>query len=315
MAIDYQNLRSWPIADQHSRYTEDDCIRYALSLGMGADPLDEADLRCVFETPPGGMQVVPTLLATVGAPGAWASDPGTGIDWMQILHGEHRMRFFAPLAPHGEVLSQTRVSRVVDKGASKGALVVTERRVSDAHTSKLLATVEHVSFCRANGGFATAEQPGDTAPEALPAVPQREADLAMDMATLPGAALLYRLNGDRNPIHALPSAAKVAGFDRPILHGLCTFGMAARAIVRMACGNETGRLGSIAARFSAPVWPGDTLTAKLWQADGQVHFSVWAKERNLMVLSHGLAQVRPVAHVAPVAAEAGIAPGVLHVAA
>ena len=295
MAIDYQNLRHWVIADQVNAYREDDCIRYALSLGLGADPMDEADLRYVFEAPPGGMQVVPTLLATVGAPGAWATDPGTGIDWMQILHGEHRMRFYAPLAPTGEVLSQTCVSRVVDKGQGRGALVVTERRATDAQTGELLATVEHVSFCRANGGFATPEQAGDTAPEALPAVPERAPDLVMDMVTLPGAALLYRLNGDRNPIHALPSAAQVAGFQKPILHGLCTFGMAARALVRMACGNEAARLASIAARFSAPVIPGDTLSARLWVDGDRVQFSVWAKERNLMVLSHGLAEVRPVA--------------------
>lgn len=292
MAIHYPSLRQWPIADQRHHYDETDCIRYALSLGMGADPMDEADLRYVFEgdgsTP---MAVMPTLLSVVGAPGAWATDPGTGIDWMQILHGEHRMRFHAPLAPRAQVLSQTCVSHVVDKGAGKGALVVTRRSASDAATGQLLATVEHVSFCRADGGFATAQHPGDAPLPALPAVPQREPDASWDMPTLPSAALLYRLNGDRNPIHASPAAARKAGFEQPILHGLCTYGMAARAIVRLACGNDAGRLGSIAARFSAPVVPGDTLTAQLWQEEGQVRFAVWAKERRRMVLSHGLADI------------------------
>lgn len=294
MAINYDSLRQWHIADQRNRYGADDCIRYALSLGMGADPLDEADLRYVLESE--NMSVMPTWLACVGAPGAWASDPGTGIDWMQILHGEHRMRFHAPLPPEGEVLSQTRISRVVDKGAGKGALVVTERRANNAATGQLLATVEHVSFCRADGGFSSTAQPGDCAPQALPAVPEREPDAMMDMATLPSAALLYRLNGDRNPIHAQPSAARAAGFDRPILHGLCTFGMAARALVRMACGSDHARLVSIAARFSAPVFPGDTLQARLWferHGDAsQTRFSVWARERDRMVLSHGVADIR-----------------------
>ncbi|MHA7599925.1 MaoC/PaaZ C-terminal domain-containing protein [Alicycliphilus sp. T452] len=311
MAIDYDTLRQWQIADQRDRYGVDDCIRYALSLGMGADPLDEADLRYVLEGE--NMSVMPTWLACVGAPGAWASDPGTGIDWMQILHGEHRMRFHAPPPPEGEVLSQTRISRVVDKGAGKGALVVTERRASNAATGQLLATVEHVSFCRADGGFSSPAQPGDCAPQALPAVPEREPDATMDMATLPGAALLYRLNGDRNPIHAQPGAARAAGFDRPILHGLCTFGMAARALVRMACGSDPARLASIAARFSAPVFPGDTLQARLWferNGDaGQARFSVWAKERGRMVLSHGVADIRK-----PLAS-AGTARGQAHVTA
>lgn len=284
MAIDYQNLRNWVIPDQRTRYGVDDCIRYALSLGMGADPLDEADLRYVVEGE--GMRVMPTWLACVGAPGAWATDPGTGIDWMQILHGEHR--------------------------------------ASDAATGQLLATVEHVSFCRADGGFASAQCPGDTAPEALPAVPERAPDAVLELPTLPGAALLYRLNGDRNPIHAWPSAARVAGFDRPILHGLCTYGMAARALVRMACGGDGARLASIATRFSSPVWPGDTLSVRLWTSDdhggdqnghsssNRLQFAVWAKERDRMVLSHGLAEVRP----ASATETAGLADaGAAHVAA
>ncbi|SDM05723.1 Acyl dehydratase [Oryzisolibacter propanilivorax] len=296
MAIDYDRLRRWAIPDQRNRYGQDDCIRYALSLGMGADPLDALDLPFVYEgaRADAPMPVMPTLLSVVGAPGAWATDPGTGIDWMQILHGEHRMRFHAPLPPAAEVLSRTQVCRVVDKGAGRGALVVTERQVSDAASGRPLATVEHVSFCRADGGFATPGQPGDAALPALPALPQRPADLSWDMPTLASAALLYRLNGDRNPIHASPEAARSAGFERPILHGLCTFGMAARALVRLACGNDPARLASIAARFSAPVVPGDTLTAQLWHEGGDAwRFAVWARERQCMVLSHGTAEVLP----------------------
>jgi len=289
MAIDYHSLRAWAIPGQVSPYTDNDCIRYALSLGFGADPMDEGDLPFAFEE---GLRVVPTFLATVGAPGAWATDPGTGIDWMQILHGEHRMRFFAVPAANGAVRSQTRVSRVVDKGAGRGALVVTERRVTDEASGALLATVEHVSFCRANGGFATADVPGDTAPEALPAVPQREPDQVMSMPTLPSAALLYRLNGDRNPIHALPATARKAGFDRPILHGLCTYGMAARALLKLACGGEPSRLASLSVRFSAPFVPGETLRVEIWKGEGQVQFRALAGERNVVVLSHGVAEIR-----------------------
>ncbi|MBB1594608.1 MaoC/PaaZ C-terminal domain-containing protein [Achromobacter sp. UMC46] len=289
MAIDYHQLKQWEIPEQVTRYREDDCIRYALSLGIASDPMDAADLRYVHER---DTLVVPTFLATLGAPGAWASDPGTGIDWMRILHGEHRMRFHAPLPASGSVRSRTRVSHVVDKGAGKGALVVTQRTVTDADSGVPLATVDHVSFCRADGGFANPGQPADAPLDALPAVPGGQPDMRLEMPTRADAALLYRLNGDRNPIHILPAAAREAGFERPILHGLCTYGMAARAVLRQACGGAPSRLASLAARFSSPVVPGETLRADLWRVADQVRFQLVAVERDAVVLSHGVADLR-----------------------
>jgi acyl dehydratase len=289
MAINYHTLKQWTFAEEVSPYAQDDCIRYALSLGVASDPLDDDELRYVHED---GTRIVPTFLATVGGPGAWATDPRTGIDWMQILHGEHRMRFYGAPSASGNVRSKTCVSRVVDKGPSRGALVVTERTIADHESGELLATVEHVSFCRADGGFATAEVPGDAPLDALPATPSREFDMAMEMPTSPNAALLYRLNGDRNPIHALPAAARKAGFARPILHGLCTYGMAARAILKQACGGAPARLASLAARFSSPVMPGETLRAEMWCVEGGVRFRVLAAERGVVVLSNGVADIR-----------------------
>lgn len=286
-------VKKWPFADVVKAYSEDDCIRYALSVGIAANPFDEDDLRYVVEP---DLQVLPTFVATVGAPGAWASHPDTGIDWMQILHGEHRMRFFRALAPQGTLQSRTRVTGIVDKGEGKGALLTTTRDVSDAHSGQLLAQVEHVSFCRADGGFSQGSG-GDPALAPLPAAPERPAQARMEMPTQKNAALLYRLNGDRNPIHALPSAWRKAGFERPILHGLCTYGMAAQALVRLACGGDCARLGSIAARFSAPVYPGETLVLSMWNGSRtenaqSVHFEVHVKERNIKVLSHGTAEVQ-----------------------
>jgi acyl dehydratase len=290
MTIDFHQLRQWAFDDQISPYVEDDCIRYALSLGIASNPLDDDDLKYVHED---CTRVVPTFLATVGAPGPWAADPRTGIDWMQILHGEHRMRFYGTLSAAGRLQSTTRVSRVIDKGAGRGALVVTERSIADHDSGQLLATVEHVSFCRADGGFATSDIPGDKPLDALPATPSVEPDMVMDMPTLPNAALLYRLNGDRNPIHVLPEAAQKAGFDRPILHGLCTYGMAARAILKRACASVPSRLASLSARFSSPVLPGDTLRAEMWRAEGGVRFRMVAAERGVAVLTNGVADIRP----------------------
>ena len=298
MTIDYQAVKHWPFADAVCDYQADDCIRYALSLGMAADPFDEEDLRFVLEY---DQLVLPTFLATVGAPGAWATHPDTGIDWMQILHGEHRMQFFDALPPSGKLLNKTQVVSVVDKGAGKGALVTTVRDVSDAVTGKPLARVEHVSFCRADGGYSTSGAPSDAPLPALPAVPDRAPDLQLEIPTLKNAALLYRLNGDRNPIHAVPSAWKKARFDQPILHGLCTFGMAARGLVKLLCADAPQRLKSIAARFSSPVFPGETLVLWVWCADGEtLHFEVHVKERKIKVLSNGVTTVSssPVSHVA-----------------
>lgn len=284
MAIDYPTLKHWPIPDQLTPYTAQDCIRYALSLGYGEDPMDARELPFVYEQ---GLVAVPSMVTVLGAPGAWATDPGTGIDWMRILHGEHRMTLHGSLPAQGCLRSRTRVSAVVDKGQGRGALVVTTREVTDEATGRRLASIEHTSFCRADGGFG----PGDDAPPALPAVPQAPADTTVQLRTLPSAALLYRLNGDRNPIHADPAAARSAGFERPILHGLCTYGMAVRAVLRACCDNRPERLGSFSLRFSAPFTPGETLAVEIWRRGAQVQFRALALERGETVLTHGLAVV------------------------
>jgi acyl dehydratase len=284
MAIRYSALKSWPFADQLTTYGRRDCILYALGLGYGSDPLDAAELPFVYEE---WLKPVPTLLTVLGAPGAWASDPGTGIDWLQILHGEHRMTLHAPLAPEGTLRSRTRVARIVDKGAGRGALVTTEREVTDEPTGVRVATIEHTSFCRADGGFGESDEP----PLPLPAVPQTPPDASVDLPTEPRAALLYRLNGDRNPLHVDPEAARRAGLQRPILHGLCSYGMAARAILRACCGNDPARLASLALRFSAPLFPGETLRIELWRQEGRVQFRGIAAERGTPVLTNGIATI------------------------
>lgn len=282
MAIHYPTLKDWHFPEQLTTYARQDCILYALGLGYATDPLDASELPFVYEQ---WLKPVPTLLTVLGAPGAWARDPGTGIDWMQILHGEHRMTLHAPLAPEGTLRSRTRVARIVDKGAGRGALVVTERAVSDEATGALVATIEHASFCRADGGIGQSDEPLP----ALPATPPSAPDLVIELPTEPRAALLYRLNGDDNPLHVDPQAAQRAGLERPILHGLCSYGMAARAILRGCGGNDPTRLASLALRFSAPLFPGETLRIELWRAGGRVQFRGIAAERGTPVLTHGLA--------------------------
>ncbi|MEO7939705.1 MAG: MaoC/PaaZ C-terminal domain-containing protein, partial [Burkholderiaceae bacterium] len=258
MSIDYEKLKSWPFEDQITSYTRKDCALYALGLGYADDPLDEDELGFVYED---GLKTVPSMFTVLGAPGGWASDPGTGIDWMKILHGEHRMTLHGAPPPEGCLRSRTRVSSVIDKGEGRGALVITTREITDESNGKLLTTIDHTSFCRADGGFGS----GDATPQMLPGAPEAPPEATVALPTSPRAALLYRLNGDRNPIHVSPAGAKRAGFDRPILHGLCTYGMAARAVLREYCGNDPERLGSLSLRFSAPFFPGETLSVECWR--------------------------------------------------
>lgn len=285
MPIDYDNLRNWHFEPRVDRYATKDAMLYALSLGYGSDPCREDELPFVHET---GTRPVPTLLATTGAPGAWATDPRTGIDWLRILHGEHRMRFHRAVRAEDALRSRTRVSHVVDKGAGKGALVVTTRDITDATTDAPVATIEHVSFCRSDGGFGR----GDAPLPALPAPPDdRPPDIEVTLPTIPQAALLYRLNGDYNPIHILPAKAREAGMPRPILHGLCSYGMAARALVRACCGQQPERLRAIALRFSAPVLPGETLVVRIWREGRTAYFQARVRERDLIVLNNGVAEI------------------------
>ena len=288
MAIDYEQLKNWRFEERTDRYDLRDSIIYALTLGYGDTPSDTNDLRYIYEY---DTLAVPTLLATIGAPGAWATDPELGINWVKLLHGEHRITFHAPVPAKASVISQTRVTHVIDKGAEKGALVVTTRDIFNAEGRQPLATVEHVSFLRADGGFGRSDEPL----LALPATPTTPPDATLLVRSTPQSAALYRLNGDLNPIHILPSMAEKAGFDRPILHGLCTYGMAARALIKHCCPTDPGRLGSLSVRFSSPFFPGETLRVEIWKMDNRVQFRALAHERNVVVLSHGVAGLREVA--------------------
>ncbi|NYT35485.1 3-alpha,7-alpha,12-alpha-trihydroxy-5-beta-cholest-24-enoyl-CoA hydratase [Allopusillimonas soli] len=285
MPLDYKLIKNWKFDEVRHAYTGKDVILYALGIGLGQDPLDKGQLQYVYED---GLKVFPSMAAVLGYPGFWMKNPETGITWVKLVHGEQRMHFHAPFPAQGEVIGRSRITHVIDKGSDKGALVVTERKIHDAATDALLATVEQVTFCRADGGFGN----GDESPQALPKVPATPPDAVCELATLPQAALIYRLSGDDNPLHADPAVASKAGYPRPILHGLCTYGVAAHAIVRTLCGNDGGRLAYMHTRFSAPVFPGETLSVEMWKGDGgTVQFQAKVVERGVVVLSNGIAGV------------------------
>lgn len=286
MALDYNLIKSWKFADVRQTYTQKDTILYALGIGLGQDLLDELQLRFVYER---NLKAFPSMAAVLAFQGLWMQDPRAGVTYVKLVHGEQRIRFHRPLPVAGEVLGRSRVSHVVDKGRDKGALVVVERKLYDTVDDTLLATIEHTTFCRADGGFGA----GDAPPEALPGAPSVPPDHVCAMPTLPQAALLYRLNGDLNPLHVDPNVARQAGFPRPILHGLCTYGVAAHAIVKTLCNYGTDRLEYMNARFSAPVYPGETLLVEMWNgARGVAHFRAKVAERDVVVLSNGVAGIK-----------------------
>jgi acyl dehydratase len=288
MAIDVNKLKAWSFKDIEQRYSERDTILYALGVGIGHDPMDRDALRYVYED---GLRALPTFAVVLGYPGFWAKDPATGIDWVKVLHGEQSLELLAPLPAAGTVIGKSRVTAIVDKGAGKGALMYSERDIVDAASGKLLAVSRSVSFLRGDGGFAAAGQKSDDAPPPRTATPDAQPDHVCELQTRPESALIYRLSGDYNPVHADPAVARSAGFERPILHGLCSFGVSGAALLKTLCGWNPTRLKEIGCRFSSPVYPGETLRVQMWQRGTAVQFRTWAVERDVVVLSHGSARV------------------------
>ena len=287
--IDYDKTRAWCSGDVRHSYTSRDTILYALGIGIGADPLDSRQLRFTFEK---DLVVLPTIACVLASPGFWMRDRAElGIDFLKLVHGEQSVIVHAPLPSSGTLVGRSQVTRIVDKGEGKGAILYVEKTLSDAVNEQLLATTEQVLFLRGDGGF-SARGGGDLAAPALAPPPERAPDLVTDMPTRPDAALLYRLSGDLNPLHADPAIAMRAGFQRPILHGLATYGLACHGIVREFCGYDPARLKAIRARLSSPVYPGETIRLECWEgADGAIAFRGRVAEREVVVLSHGTATV------------------------
>lgn len=283
MAIDVERLLARTFAPVEHAYGPRDTMLYALGLGIGADPVDTAALRYVYEGSAGGLLAVPTMINVLGYGGFWADQPDTGITWRKLVHAEQAIELYAPLPAKGRVIGHNRVAALYDKGADKGALMVQERKVVDAETGALLATVTQTSMLRGDGGFGTAAS-GSGGPPAPHAMPPRPADMVCDLQTLPQAALLYRLNGDYNPLHADPAVAAVAGFSRPILHGLATMGVAMHAALRSALAYDATRVRAMRVRFTAPVLPGETLRTELWQDGNVLSLRTTALERAKVVL-------------------------------
>jgi acyl dehydratase len=285
MAIDYDKIKNWHFPDIEQTYTAKDSILYALGVGYGHDPMDEAQLRFVYEK---NLCAAPTMPVVMGHPGFWMMNPATGIDWVKIVHGEQSLRIHHRIPAAGAVIGRMRVKAIVDKGKDKGALVYQERNVIDKASGTVLATLDHVTFCRGDGGIGKS----DPAPPAPPVVPEGTPDATCDLPTLPQAALIYRLCADLNPLHAEPAVAKAAGFPRPILHGLCTYGVAGHAVLKTFCAYDPEKLVALSVRFSSPVFPGETIRTEMWRRNDTVLFRSRVPGRDVVVLNNCVATIK-----------------------
>jgi acyl dehydratase len=286
MPLDPDRLLAHPIPEVRQSLTKKDTMLYALSVGLGHDPMDAWQRRFTCEA---DLVALASMAVVLGYPGFWLGDPATTVDATKLLHGEQSLILHRPLPVEGEVVGRTRITGLVDRGAGKGALLYSARDIIDA-AGTLLATLESTTFLRGDGGFG-----GPAGPVKQPhAMPERPHDAALALGTRPEQALLYRLNGDHNPLHSDPAVAAKAGFPRPILHGLCTFGVVCHALLRLCCGSEPARLARMDLRFSAPVFPGETIETRVWdEGGGRFAFAARVVERDVAVINNGLCEVRP----------------------
>jgi acyl dehydratase len=268
-------------------WSDREVMLYALGIGMGNDPTDANELLFVNESylNERPLKVVPSFASVC----VFGAKPGPlGVDPFMTFDGERDIVFHKPLQAAGQVYADSRVVSVFDKGKQKGAVLRWETVVREANSIDKLVTIAVSIFARADGGFGG---PSTGQPEPHP-IPKRPPDRSVDITTRPDQALIYRLCGDRNPLHSDPEFAKRSGFPSPILHGMCTYGITCRAVLQSYADYDPTAFKRHAARFSAPVFPGETITIDLWKDGNIVSFEARVKARNVSVVKNGLTELR-----------------------
>lgn len=279
MPIDVEKAVGAEFAPTSYSWEDKDVILYHLGIGAGNPPTDGTELRYTYE---GDLVVLPSFgtIPPFGTMMSLGAVDGVDINLTQILHGEQEIEVHKTIPTSGSVSQSGRVTGIYDKG--KGALIVMEIVSVDEKSGKPMFTNRSSIFVRGEGGYG-----GDTGPSNSRTPPDREPDHVVTSPTMPQQALLYRMSsGDLNPLHADPGFAKFAGFDRPILHGLCTYGIVLKAVVDACFDGDPSRVASYSARFSGVVYPGDPVLTRVWETDEG--WAVTAESQGDQVISNAL---------------------------
>ena len=284
MPIDPSRALGAPIPGGPFSWNRDRVILYALGVGAGVPQTDANELSYTYEK---NLKVLPSfgVVPAFGALGGLGAVPGMSFNPMMLLHGEQDLEIRGPIPVEGEVESSGKVAGIYDKG--KAALVVLEMETRLKGQAEPLFVNRFSLFLRGEGGFG-----GESGPAAGNAAPDRAPDHVVESKTLPQQALLYRLSGDKNPLHADPDFAKMGGFDMPILHGLCSYGIVCKAVVDAALGGDTTKVARYQARFAGVVFPGETIVTSIWKEGGTLLIDAKTKERGTPVISNAAIWVR-----------------------
>ncbi|MCB1474883.1 MAG: MaoC family dehydratase N-terminal domain-containing protein [Rhodobiaceae bacterium] len=281
MTINEQELLNRAFPELSFSVSQRDAIIYGLGIGLGEDPLNEDQLRFVYEE---GLQVFPTMPVVLGSPGMWFGD--AGLNWRKLVHAEQSLTNHRPIKIGEPLRAKAKVIDLIDKGAEKGAIMYVERAIYTPD-GEPVANLVSGYMLRGDGGYGGKDRKVETSWK----LPEREPDAVAKLNTLPQSALIYRLSGDMNPLHADPKSAVRSGFDRPILHGLCTYGLMGRAVLESFCNYDPARLRAVSGRFSKPVYPGDTIAVRMWRDGSEIIFDASVQGREGVVFNQGLAAI------------------------
>jgi acyl dehydratase len=279
VALDAKRLIALDVPSRSVSYTDREVMLYALAVGAGTEG-GASDLDLVYEDK---LKAVPSFANSLAFDDSWL--PSGGVELSNVVHGSLDLTFHAPLASAGTARIGARLAGVIDKGEGRGGIIVQETSI-EQDDRKVCTSVSSL-FVRGGGGFG-----GSTGMQPQPVkLPDRSPDITIVVPTVRSQASLFRLLGDRNPLHIDPAAARRSGFDRPILHGACTYGIACLTVIRGFCGGEPARLKRLAARFAGPLFPGQALQFSLWREDHGLFFRASAADSGAPVLDGGVAEI------------------------
>ena len=282
MTINYDEIMNLTTENVEISYSDKDSILYSLGIGLGNDPMNLNELKYVYENSQSVLQSMatnfqyhsPLLLKT-------------NINFIMVVHGEQRLSITNALPVSGDFIANAKVIGCYDKGPARGAIIEVETTVKNKKNNEEICKLVSTTFARGDGGFG-----GPDSPKKEIFIPDGEPDYVSEVSTKPDQALIFRLSGDYNPLHSDPNFAKAAGFEKPILHGMCTYGIACRSLVNEICENDASKLKRFDCRFSSPVYPGETIITEMWKKDKMIYFNSKVKERDKLVLKNGVSIIK-----------------------